>query len=110
MSSTNKTRHIKWHETFQCKSRLDTGFCYNKQLWNNGKCRCECKELVDEGICDKGYIWNSSNWECDCGKLCDAGEYLDYANCKYRKRLINQLVEECNGRIDEKKITLKWID
>ena len=29
------------------------------------------------------------------------GEYLDYKNWKYRKRLIDKLVEECNENIDE---------
>ena len=24
--------------------------------------------------------------ECECGKWCDVGEYLDYANCKCRKK------------------------
>ena len=35
MSRTNETRHIKWHETCQCKCRLDANFCNNKQCWNN---------------------------------------------------------------------------
>ena len=55
--------------------------------WNNDKCWCECKVLVDKGVCDKGYGWNPSNCECECEKSCDIGEYLDYENCKCRKRL-----------------------
>ena len=51
-----------------------------------------------------GFIWNPSNCECECDKLCDAGEYLDYANCKFRKRIIDKLVEECNENIDKVKI------
>ena len=31
--------------------------------------------------------------------------YLDYKNCKCRKRLVNKLVEECNETIDEVKLT-----
>ena len=31
-------------------------------------------------------------------------EYLDYANCKCRKRLLDKLVEECSENIDEKKL------
>ena len=58
MSRTNKTRHIKWHETCKCECRLDAIVCYNKQRWNNDKCRCDCKELIDNGVCDKEYIWN----------------------------------------------------
>ena len=30
MSRTNKTRHIKWHETCKCKCRLDESVCNNK--------------------------------------------------------------------------------
>ena len=104
MSKTNEVRHIKWHETCQCKYRLDASFCNNKQRWNNDKCRWECKELIDKGICDKGFILNSKNCECECDKLCNVGEYLDYENCKCRKRLIDKLVEECSEIIDEVKI------
>ena len=49
---------------------------------------------------DKGFIWNPSNCECECDKSCDAGEYLDYKNCKCRKRLTEKLVEECSENID----------
>ena len=100
MSRTTETRHIKWHETWKCKFRLDASACNNKQRWNDGKCLCECKELIDKGVCDKGYIWNPSNYECECDKSCDVGEYLDYENCK----LGDKLVEECNEIIEEVKI------
>ena len=36
--------------------------------------------------------------------LFDIGEYLDYQNCKCRKRLIDNLVEECSENIDGKEI------
>ena len=49
---------------------------------------------------DEGYIWNSSNYECECDESCDVGEYLDYANCNCRKRLIDKPVEECSENID----------
>ena len=52
-------------------------------------------------MCDKGFIWNPSNCECECDKACDIGEYLDYENCKCRKRLVDKLIEECNENIDE---------
>ena len=94
MSRTNETRHIEWHETCKCKCRLDASVCNNKQRWNNDKCQCECKELIDKGICDKGFIWNPSNCECECDKSCDVGEYLDYENCKCRKKPVDKLVEE----------------
>ena len=60
--------------------------------------------MIDEGICDKGFILNPSNCECECDKSCDFGEYLDYENCKCRRKLVNKLVEECTENIDEVKI------
>ena len=104
MSRTNEARHIEWHETCKSKCRLDASVCNNKQRWNNDKCRCECKELIDKGICDKGSIWNPSNCECECDKSSDIGEYLDYENCKCRKKLVDELVAECTENIDEVKI------
>ena len=104
VSRTNETRHVEWHETCKYKCKLDPSVCNNKQLWNEDKCRCECKELVDKGVCDKGFIWNPSNCECECDKSCDIGEYLDYENCKCRKKLIDKLVEECTENIEETKL------
>ena len=68
--------------------------------WNEDKFKCECEQLIDKGKCDKGFIWNPRNCECECDKLCDVGEYLDYKNCKCRKRLIGKLDEECSENID----------
>ena len=65
---------------------------------------CECKELIDEGVCDKGSIWNPSTCECECDKSYDVGEYLDYENCRRRKKLVNKLVEECTETVEEVKI------
>ena len=101
MLRTNKTRHIKWHETCNCKCRLDVSACNNKQRWNNDKCQFECKELIDKVIRDKGYIWNPSNCKSECHKSCDFGEYLGYENCKCRKRFVGKLKEECNENIEE---------
>ena len=56
--------------------------------------------MIDKGICDKGFIWNPSNCECECDKLCDVGEYLDYKNCKFRKKLTDKLIVECTENID----------
>ena len=60
--------------------------------------------MIDKYICDKGFIWNRSNCECECDKSCDVGEYLDYKNCKCRKRLVDKLAEECVENIDEKEL------
>ena len=103
ISRTNERRYIKWHETCIFKCRLDASVCNNKLCWNNDKCRCQCKELIVKGICDKEFIWYLSNCECECNKLCDVGEYLNYANYKCRKRLVDKLVEECSENIDENK-------
>ena len=45
------------------------------------------------------------NCECQCDKSCNFGEYLDYENCKCRKRLLDRLVEECTENISEAKLT-----
>ena len=105
MSRTNKTRHIKLHETCKCKCRLDASVCNDKQRWNDDKYRCKCKELIDESVGDKGYAWNPSNCECECDKSCCVGEYLDYQNCTCKKRLVDKLVDECGENIDESKLT-----
>ena len=52
----------------------------------------------------KGIFFNPINSKCDCDKSCGIGEYLDYSNCKCRKKLIDSLVEECTENIDVIKI------
>ena len=95
MSCSNQTKHIEWHKTCKCKCRLNASVCNNKQRWNEDKCRCECiEELSDKESCNKGSIWNSS-------KSCDVGEYLDYKNCKCNRKIVGELVEECNKNINE---------
>ena len=101
MSRTNEARHIKWHETCRYKCRLDASVCNNRKHWDDDKCRCKCKELIDKSTCDKRYTWNPSNCECECDKSCGFAEYLDYENCRRRKRLVDKLVEECNENIVE---------
>ena len=100
ISRTNGARHIEWHETCKFKCRLDASVCNNKQRWNKCQCRCECKKLIDKGISDERFICNPSYCECECDKSCNVGEYLDYQNCKGRKKLIDKLVEECSENID----------
>ena len=55
-------------------------------------------------MCDKGFIWNPSNCECECDKACDVGEYLNYENCKCRKKIVEKLVEECTETVEEMKL------
>ena len=102
ISRTNKTRYTKSHETCKYKCRLDTSVSNNRQRWNEAKCRCECKELIGKEICGKGFNSNPENCDCERDKSCNVGEYLDYKNCKCRKRLVDKLVGECNEKIDEK--------
>ena len=64
----------------------------------------ECKELIDKGVCDKGFIWNPSKCECESDKACDVGEYLDYENCKCRKKLVAPLIDECTETVEEVKL------
>ena len=35
----------------------------------------------------------------------DIGEYLDYENCKCRKKLVDELIDECTETIKEVKLT-----
>ena len=62
---------------------------------------CGCKELIEKGVWDKRFVWYPSNSEFEYDKSCDIGEYLDYSNCKCRKRLVDKLIEECIESIDE---------
>ena len=55
-------------------------------------------------------IWNPINCECGCDKSCDIGEYLDYSNCKCRKKLADLLVEECTENINETSLVKKTLD
>ena len=91
MLRTNEMRKASWNDTCECKCRLDGFVCNNKQRRYNDKCRCECNELIDKGKWDNGLIWNTSICKCECDESCHVEEYLDYANCKCRKRLIEKL-------------------
>ena len=104
MSRTNETNHIKWHESCKCICRLDKIICNNKQRWNKDKCRCDCKKLINKSVCNKSYTWNPSNCECECDKSCYVGEYLNYSDCKCRKKLTNELTDECIETIEETKL------
>ena len=107
MSRTNQTGYIEWHETCKCEGKFGENVCHNKQRWNKNKCRCECKEQIDKGVCEKGFICNPSNCEYECDKACGIGEYLNYENCKWRKKKVDKLVDEYTETVEElAKITL----
>ena len=60
--------------------------------------------MIHNGRCDKRFSWNPSNCECECDKSCDVGQYLDYRNCKWRKKLVDRLVEEYSENADGDKM------
>ena len=92
MSFSNQKIHIEWLETCKCKSRLGASVCNNKQRWNEDKCRCECKEeLSDKKRCDKEFIRNPRNCNFEFDKSCDVVKYLDYENCKCRRKIVDEL-------------------
>ena len=102
MSFTNQAKHIEWHKTCKFKFKFDLSVCNNKQRWNKGKCKCECREeLIDKERCNKGFIWNPSNCNCECDKSCDIGKYLDYKNCKCKRKIAGELVEKSSKSIDK---------
>ena len=45
-----------------------------------------------------------SNCGCECDKAWDISEYLDYENCKCRKKLVYKLVDECTETVEEVKL------
>ena len=36
----------------------------------------------------------------ECDKYCEIGQYLDYKNCLCRKKLIDDLIEQCTSLVD----------
>ena len=50
-------------------------------------------------------MWCECDVECkhEC-KTCDISEYLDYENCKCRKKLVDKLVDECAETVEEVKV------
>ena len=52
----------------------------------------------------KECVWNPSNCESEYDKACDVSEYLDYENCKRRKKLGDKLVDECAETVEEVKL------
>ena len=45
-------------------------------------------------------MWNPSTCSCECDKHCEVGQYLDYKNCLCRKKLIDDLIEQCTSIVD----------
>ena len=43
---------------------------------------------------------NPSTCSCECDKYCETGQYLDYKNCVCRKKIIDELIEQCTSIVD----------
>ena len=85
----------------KCLCRLTSAICNDKQELNKNKCVCECKEdLVSKLVCHKEYMWNPSTCSCECDKYCEVGQYLDYREYVCRKKLIDDLIEQCTTVVD----------
>ena len=51
-------------------------------------------------------MWNPSTYSCECDRYCERGQYLDYKNCVCRKKIIDDLIEQCTSIVDTKNNTL----
>ena len=102
LARINETRKVVWHETCKCVCRLTSAVCNDRQECNKNKCRCKCEEdLINKLVCDKGYMWNPSTCSCECDRYCEIGQYLDYKNCVCRKKIIDDLIEQCTSIVDK---------
>ena len=45
-------------------------------------------------------MWNPSTCSCECDKYCEIGQYLDYRECVCRKKLIDDLIEQCTSVVN----------
>ena len=101
LARINETRKIVWRETCKCICRLTSAICNDRQEWNENKCRYECKEdLVNRLACARGFMWNPSTCSCKCDRYCETDQYLDYKNCICRKKIIDDLIEQCTSIVD----------
>ena len=80
---------------------------YFQQINNDYVSSWKSKGLSNENISDPSApnnFLNPSNCECEYDKACDIGEYLDYENCKWRKKVVEKLVDECTETVEEVKL------
>ena len=50
-------------------------------------------------------MWNPSTCSCEYDRYCETGQYLDYKNCVCRKKIIDNLIEQCTSIVDIKNNT-----
>ena len=41
-----------------------------------------------------------STCSCECDRYCEIDQYLDYKNCVCRKKIIDDLIEQCTSIVD----------
>ena len=70
----------------KCKCRLDASVCNNKNVGM----------MINIGVNPKNELT-----KFECNKSCHVGAYLDYENCKCRKKLLDKLVEECKMKFEK---------
>ena len=83
MWKTNETRHIKYHETYKCRCRLDASFSNNKQRWIKIKADVNVK-----------------NWSTKEFVIKDLFGILANVNVINYVMLENKLVQESSEKID----------
>ena len=90
MSRTNETRHIKCHETYECRCRLDASFSNNKQRW--------IKIKADVNI---------KNWSTKQYVIKDLFGILAIVNVDVINYVMleNKLVQESSEKIDRNEAT-----
>ena len=42
-------------------------------------------------------MWNPSTCSCECDRYCETGQYLDYKNCICKKKIVDDLIEQCTS-------------
>ena len=52
----------------------------------------------------KNLFFNPSNCKCECDKSCNTSQYLDYLDCKCKKKIIDLIVEKCFEYDDQTKL------
>ena len=45
-------------------------------------------------------MWNPSICSCKYDRYCETGQYLAYKNCICRKKIIDDLIEQCTSIVD----------
>ena len=97
MSRTNERRFIEWHETYKCECKFGANICNNKQ--RGIKINADVNAIKECAIKDLFGILVTVTVNA-----CGVGEYLDYENCKCRKKLFDKLVDECTETVEEVKL------